>query len=184
MNRRELLLSGAAATVALVKPSEEWLDPLTPVVEQRLGSGINLTELAPIEQSAIEQAALVAINNYETAQIEAVPTKALSAVVAQDCGALVSGASVVASFTNGDAPVILTGQNGHYSGTWQPSTAGSCRQCHRSSVSGEWPCDSAEQSAWQASKSWHSLRLWDYPAQLQRHSAWHPQSLECRSNRW
>jgi uncharacterized protein (TIGR03437 family) len=41
-----------------------------------------------------------------------------------DCGDSLAGGAVVASFSNGDAPLTLSGngQNGTYSGTWQPGS--------------------------------------------------------------
>ena len=61
------------------------------------------------------------INNFE------VPAKWPAFLIAQlndDCGALVNGASVAASFSNGDVPLTLRGdgQSGTYSTTWQPGT--------------------------------------------------------------
>jgi len=44
--------------------------------------------------------------------------------VADDCGAAVANATVVASFTNGDPPLVLTSlKNGTYIGTWRPWNA-------------------------------------------------------------
>lgn len=71
-----------AAMVVLLKPAEEWPDPQTPVVDQRLGSADELAGLAPVELSAIEQETLVAVNNYEASNLEAFPPRALSAVAA------------------------------------------------------------------------------------------------------
>ena len=43
-----------------------------------------------------------------------------------DCGAAVANGSVVASFSNGDAPLTLAGDElGNYSSTWQPSSVNS-----------------------------------------------------------
>jgi uncharacterized protein (TIGR03437 family) len=49
----------------------------------------------------------------------------LTAQAFDDCGTPLTNASVVASFSNGDAPVSLRGdqQNNNYSATWQPGTA-------------------------------------------------------------
>jgi len=44
--------------------------------------------------------------------------------VADDCGTAVANATVVASFTSGDPPLVLTSlKNGTYIGTWRPSNA-------------------------------------------------------------
>ena len=49
---------------------------------------------------------------------------AIEVQVADDCGAAVANATVVASFTNGDPPLALTSlKNGTYIGTWRPSNA-------------------------------------------------------------
>jgi uncharacterized protein (TIGR03437 family) len=56
------------------------------------------------------------VNNF------AVPAKwpaILTAQLNDDCGAAVTNGSVVASFSNGDPPLSLRGQNGTYSATWQ-----------------------------------------------------------------
>jgi uncharacterized protein (TIGR03437 family) len=47
----------------------------------------------------------------------------ISVLVSDDCGNALSGASVAVSFSNGDAPIALTGdfQSGSYSGTWAPA---------------------------------------------------------------
>ena len=48
----------------------------------------------------------------------------LEAQVSDDCGNAVSNASVVASFSNGDPPVVLVGlNNGSYVGTWRPTSS-------------------------------------------------------------
>lgn len=48
---------------------------------------------------------------------------ALTVQLNDDCGNAVSGASVTASFSNGDPPLMLGGtQPGEYSATWQPGT--------------------------------------------------------------
>ncbi len=45
--------------------------------------------------------------------------------VVDNCGGAVSNATVVASFSNGDPPLVLASlRNGLYVGTWRPSTAG------------------------------------------------------------
>jgi len=45
--------------------------------------------------------------------------------VIDDCGAAATDATVVASFTNGDPPLLLTNlHNGTYIGTWRPSNLG------------------------------------------------------------
>ncbi len=50
----------------------------------------------------------------------------LEVQVADDCGNLVPSATVVASFSNGDAPLALVGLgNGTYTGTWRPSAISS-----------------------------------------------------------
>jgi uncharacterized protein (TIGR03437 family) len=49
---------------------------------------------------------------------------AIEVQVADDCGAAVANATVVASFTNGDPPLVLSSlKNGTYIGTWRPSNA-------------------------------------------------------------
>jgi uncharacterized protein (TIGR03437 family) len=62
------------------------------------------------------------VNNF------AVPAGWPATLIAQlndDCGGTLVGGSVVASFSNGDAPLTLAGngQNGTYSASWQPGTA-------------------------------------------------------------
>ncbi|MBZ5608865.1 MAG: hypothetical protein LAP38_11435 [Acidobacteriia bacterium] len=62
------------------------------------------------------------VNNF------AVPAKWPATLIVQlndDCGAAVAGGSVVASFSNGDAPLTLRGdgQGATYSATWQPTAA-------------------------------------------------------------
>jgi uncharacterized protein (TIGR03437 family) len=62
------------------------------------------------------------VNNF------AVPAGWPATLIAQlndDCGGTLVGGSVVASFSNGDAPLTLVGngQNGTYSASWQPGTA-------------------------------------------------------------
>ena len=48
----------------------------------------------------------------------------LEVLVADDCGGAVTQATVLATFSNGDPPLILTGLgNGLYVGTWRPATA-------------------------------------------------------------
>jgi large repetitive protein len=64
------------------------------------------------------------VNNF------AVPAKWPATLIVQlndDCGSPVAGGSVVASFSNGDAPISLRGdgQNGTYSATWQPGSVSS-----------------------------------------------------------
>ena len=53
-----------------------------------------------------------------------VPAKWPATLIAQlndDCGAAVANGSVIASFSNGDAPLTLRGDSlGNYSATWQP----------------------------------------------------------------
>lgn len=58
--------------------------------------------------------------------------------VADDCGTAVPNASVVASFSNGDAPLVLTSlRNGLYSATWQPvATSSDVTVSVRASVTG------------------------------------------------
>src|SRR5579859_4282599 len=68
------------ATVVLFRPEEEWPDPTSPTIDSRLGPVKNLETLAPIEKLAVERQAPVSIDNYETARLEAQPTKARSAV--------------------------------------------------------------------------------------------------------
>jgi uncharacterized protein (TIGR03437 family) len=49
----------------------------------------------------------------------------ISVVLSDDCGNMLSGASVSASFSNGDDPIALAGdfQSGSYSATWAPAHA-------------------------------------------------------------
>jgi uncharacterized protein (TIGR03437 family) len=49
----------------------------------------------------------------------------ITAELRNNCGAMVNGASVIASFNNGDAPISLQpdGVPGVYSATWEPGTA-------------------------------------------------------------
>ncbi len=68
------------ASVAVLKPMEDWQTPDKPEVDQRLGAITDLTALAPIEEAALQQDALIAVNNYETSAIEAGPAQAASAV--------------------------------------------------------------------------------------------------------
>lgn len=49
---------------------------------------------------------------------------AIEVQVADDCGTPVPNATVVASFTNGDPPLVLNSlRNGTYTGTWRPGSA-------------------------------------------------------------
>ena len=49
---------------------------------------------------------------------------ALNVQLTDDCGAPVTNGNVVASFSNGDAPLSLTGDSlGNYTATWQPGAA-------------------------------------------------------------
>jgi uncharacterized protein (TIGR03437 family) len=62
------------------------------------------------------------VNNF------AIPAGWPATLIAQlndDCGNTLTGGSVVASFSNGDAPLTLAGngQNGAYSATWQPGNS-------------------------------------------------------------
>ena len=51
---------------------------------------------------------------------------ALTVQLNDDCGNSISNASVTASFTNGDPPLMLGGtQPGTYSATWQPGVVSS-----------------------------------------------------------
>jgi uncharacterized protein (TIGR03437 family) len=64
------------------------------------------------------------VNNF------AIPAGWPATLIAQlndDCGNTLTGGSVVASFSNGDAPLTLAGngQNGTYSATWQPGNSAS-----------------------------------------------------------
>lgn len=46
------------------------------------------------------------------------------ALVVDDCGSAVANAAVLASFSNGDPPLVLNSlQNGIYTGTWRPTNA-------------------------------------------------------------
>lgn len=82
-------------------------------------------ELAPRAGCVASKLALTEVglvNNFS------VPAKWPATLIVQlndDCGAAVSGGSVVASFSNGDAPLTLRGdgQGATYSATWQPSAA-------------------------------------------------------------
>jgi hypothetical protein len=61
-------------------------------------------------------------DNFRTPVAWASPVEVL---VADDCGGAVTDATVVASFSNGDPPLILQSLgNGLYVGTWRPTTAG------------------------------------------------------------
>ena len=52
----------------------------------------------------------------------------IEAQVKDNCDNLISDAAVLASFSNGDPPIVLAGLGqGLYEGTWRPERTGSVR---------------------------------------------------------
>jgi len=108
-------MSGALRTVnvtAIVLPhGSTTADPRAEFAAPTQSAGCSPTKLALVETGLV--------NNFAT------PAKWPATLIVQlydDCANSVSDGAVVASFSNGDAPLSLraSGQNGTYSATWQP----------------------------------------------------------------
>jgi uncharacterized protein (TIGR03437 family) len=98
-------------TAIVVPPGSTTADPRAEFAAPSQSAGCSPTKLAMVETGLV--------NNF------AAPAKWPATLIVQlydDCANSISGGAVVASFSNGDAPLSLraSGQNGTYSATWQP----------------------------------------------------------------
>jgi len=98
-------------TAIVLPPGSTAADPSAEFAAPLQAAGCSPKKLALIETGLV--------NNFAT------PAKWPATLIVQlydDCANAVSGGAVVASFSNGDAPLSLRfdGQNGTYSATWQP----------------------------------------------------------------
>jgi uncharacterized protein (TIGR03437 family) len=97
------------------------------VVVVPAGDTANATSARAVRAAAGCTASKVVITETGLVNNFAVPAGFPATLIAQlndDCGGTLTGGSVVASFSNGDAPLTLVGngQDGTYSATWQPGT--------------------------------------------------------------
>jgi hypothetical protein len=98
-------------TAIVLPPGSTAADPSAEFAAPLQSAGCSPTKLALVETGLL--------NNFAT------PAKWPAALIVHlfdDCANSVSGGAVVASFSNGDAPLSLRGDgpNGTYSATWQP----------------------------------------------------------------
>jgi uncharacterized protein (TIGR03437 family) len=92
-----------------------------------VGGGVSASSFSEAAAAGCTAKKLIAVDrslgpNF-TAQVGA--ASGLEVQVVDDCGSLLSDATVVANFSNGDAPVSLSYlRDGIYTGTWRPGKAG------------------------------------------------------------
>jgi uncharacterized protein (TIGR03437 family) len=113
----EIVIAGILRTVNVV------------LIVQPAGTTASVTGLRPLAVCAPGKLAVTEtgiVNNF------AVPAKWPATLIVKlndDCGNSVTNGNVVASFSNGDAPVSLRGDGqGNYSATWQPGSVSSQMQ--------------------------------------------------------
>jgi uncharacterized protein (TIGR03437 family) len=115
----DIAMSGALRSVNVTT----IVEPAGATVASRASSARSLGAAGGCTPSALALTETGIVNNF------AVPAgwpAALTVQLNDDCGNSISNASVSASFTNGDPPLMLGGtQPGTYSATWQPGVVSS-----------------------------------------------------------
>ncbi|MBN1564363.1 MAG: GAF domain-containing protein, partial [Anaerolineae bacterium] len=81
--RQESLRStdASAASIVLLLPRKDWTADDEPVIERRFGESRALRELAPVEKAAVLRNDVIAIDDYNESEFEAIPAKTRSALV-------------------------------------------------------------------------------------------------------
>lgn len=113
----DISMSGAVRSVNIIF----IVEPAASITAERGASGRAVGAAGSCTPAALALTETGLVNNF------AVPAGWPAALIVQlndDCGNTVTSASVTASFSNGDPPLMLVGsQPGQYSATWQPGAA-------------------------------------------------------------